>query len=113
VTAQEWPDAPVSFRFRRLLASRRFDESERVRGRGHRIVVQFKPTAESAGARVVPELCDEIRAITSGTLVRPPTATGRAVFQIPPSSDLDQLMHRVRSLEFVGYVEPDVVDRAQ
>lgn len=81
--------------------------------RGHRIVVKFKPTLSSDSAAALPELCHEIIAITSGTLVRPPTATGRALFQVPPSSDLDQLMEQVRRLHFVEYVERDVIDRAQ
>lgn len=78
-----------------------------------RVIVQLKPISGTGSAPTVSELCDEIAAVTSSTLVRPPSATGRAVFQLAASSDLDRLLEQIRALDYVEYVEPDAIDRAQ
>ena len=77
-----------------------------------RIVVKFSPTGDSA-AHTLGELCDTVARIMNATLVRPPSHTGRAVFQVPVSSDLDRLLEDVRKLPSVEYAEPDTIDRAQ
>jgi hypothetical protein len=77
-----------------------------------RIVIKFKP-ASGAEARTLAELCDQVAEIVNGVLIRPPSATGRAVFQLKASADLDRLVQEVKKLPFVEYAEPDVLDRAQ
>ena len=77
-----------------------------------RIVVKFRPTGDSA-AQTLRELCDTVARIMKATLVRAPTHTGRAVFQVPVSSDLDRLIEDVRKLPSVEYAERDTIDRAQ
>jgi hypothetical protein len=79
--------------------------------RVHRIVVQFRRTQE--GASTVRELCDQVAQMIQATLARPPSATGRAVFQLPTSSDVGRALDDVRKLPSVEYAEPDVIDRAQ
>jgi hypothetical protein len=80
---------------------------------GGRIVVKLRPTAIADSSHALRVLCDEIAAITAGRLVRPPTPTGRAVFQLPPGSDVHRMIEQVRRLQSVEYVEPDVIDKAQ
>jgi hypothetical protein len=77
-----------------------------------RIVVKFRPTGDTA-ADSLRELCDQVGRMTNATLVRPPSHSGRAVFQVPVSSDLDHLIEEIRKLPSVEYAEKDAVDRAQ
>jgi len=79
--------------------------------RVHRIVVQFRPPQE--GAATLRELCDQVAEMIQATLARPPSATGRAVFQLPPASDIGRALDDLRKLPSVEYAEPDVIDRAQ
>ena len=75
-----------------------------------RIIVKFKPTRDDA-AYTLRELCDQVSKTSSGTLVRPPSHTGRAVFQVPNSSDIDRLIEEIQKLPSVEYAERDVIDR--
>jgi hypothetical protein len=77
-----------------------------------RIVVKFRPTGDNA-ADSLRELCDQVATMMHATLVRPPSHTGRAVFQVPVSSHLENLIEDVRKLPSVEYAEKDAVDRAQ
>lgn len=79
---------------------------------GQRIVIQFKPVA-GVEAPTLTELCDRVAEIVNGVLIRRPSPTGRAVFQLPASADVDRLLHEVRKLPFIEYADPDTLDRAQ
>jgi hypothetical protein len=76
---------------------------------GHRLIVKFKP----AGGETLRELCQQVAQLTEGTLARQPSATGRALFDLPSSANVDHLIELIQRLPSVEYVEPDTVDRAQ
>jgi hypothetical protein len=76
-----------------------------------RVIVKFKMTPELS-ANALGQLCDAVARVTNGRLVRPPSATGRAVFQMDSASDLNHLMAEIRKWPSVQYVEPDVIDRS-
>jgi hypothetical protein len=78
--------------------------------RDPRIVVQFRRFSD-ADPETPEQLCERVVQITGGTLVRPPSATGRAVFQVKSSSNLDDLIEEIRRLPSVEYAELDVTDR--
>jgi hypothetical protein len=73
-----------------------------------RVIVKFKPPADNG---TLEAFCKRVAQVTGGTLVRPPGATGRAVFAVETSSNLEALIQEIESLPFVEYAEPDVVDR--
>jgi hypothetical protein len=75
----------------------------------HRLIVKFKP----AGGETLRELCDQVTQLTQGTLARQPSATGRALFDIPRSSSVDRMIELIQALPSVEYVEPDTIDQAQ
>ena len=75
-----------------------------------RIIVKFKPTRDVA--YTLQELSDQVAEMLRGTLVRPPSSTGRAVFQVRASSELDRLIEEIQELPSVEYAERDVIDRA-
>jgi hypothetical protein len=77
-----------------------------------RIVVKFTPASDGV-AQTLSELCDVVARILNGSLVRPPSHTGRAVFKVPASSEIDRLLEDVRKLPTVEYAERDAIDRAQ
>jgi hypothetical protein len=72
-----------------------------------RIIVKFR----SAPGGSLTELCDKVAEMTHGVLARKPSATGRAVFEVDPASDLDDLIREISGLPAVEYAEPEVVDR--
>jgi hypothetical protein len=76
-----------------------------------RIIVKFKPTRD-ATAHTLRELSDQVAEMLSGTLLRPPSSTGRAVFRVRVSSELDRLIEEIQKLPSVEYAERDVIDRA-
>jgi hypothetical protein len=76
-----------------------------------RIVVKFSATGASSPS--LAGLIDQVAALLNGTLVRPPSRTGRAVFEVPASSDVDRLIEDVSRLPSVEYAERDTIDRAQ
>jgi len=75
-----------------------------------RIIVKFKVTPNDA--HTFRELCDEVAKITGGSLLRRPSHTGRAVFQVPATSDLAGLIEQIQKLPAVEYAEADVIDRS-
>jgi hypothetical protein len=75
-----------------------------------RIIVKFRPHLEGS-TRTSKELCDDIVEITGGVLVRPPSATGRAVFEVGSTLDFDDLIQKISALPSVEYAEPDVIDQ--
>jgi hypothetical protein len=74
-----------------------------------RIIVQFRPVEGTS--LTLEQLCQRVASMATATLVRPPTATGRAVFMVETPSNLDALIEEIERLPFVEYAEPDVVDR--
>lgn len=75
-----------------------------------RIIVKFR-TPPTGSSQTLKELCNKVAEITHGVLVRAPSATGRAVFELDPTSDLDHFIRDISSLPSVEYAEPDVIDR--
>jgi hypothetical protein len=75
-----------------------------------RIIVKFKPTRDD-DAHTLAELCDQVAKISNGTLLRTPSSSGRAVFKVPNSSDIERLIDEVQKLPSVEYAERDVIDR--
>ena len=75
-----------------------------------RIIVKFKPTPDDA-AQTLRELCDQVEKMSNGTLVRPPSSTGRAVFRVPAPADIERLIEEIQKLPSVEYAERDVIDR--
>lgn len=76
-----------------------------------RIIVKFKPNREE-NALTLRELSDQVAEMLNGTLLRPPSSTGRAVFRVRASSDIDRLIEDIQKLPSVEYAERDVIDRA-
>ena len=76
-----------------------------------RVIVKFKvtPDLDADGLR---RLCDMVTQRTRARLVRPPSHTGRALFQIDGSSELTSIFEQLRALPSVEYVEPDIIDRS-
>ena len=74
-----------------------------------RVIVKFRIPPES-GAEALPQLCDAVTQRTGARLVRPPSPTGRAIFQVDPESDVISLIEHIRQLPSVEYVERDVID---
>ena len=75
-----------------------------------RLIVKFNPS-EIGASQTLQDLCDQVAEMTHGSLVRPPSGTGRAVFEVDPELDMDQLVRQVSALPAVEYAEPDAVDR--
>lgn len=75
-----------------------------------RMIVKFRLPPEGS-PQTIRELCDQVAKITHGILVRPPSATGRALFELDAKADIDQLIHEVSKLPTVEYAERDVIDR--
>jgi hypothetical protein len=76
-----------------------------------RVVVKFKVTPDLDGDGLR-RICDLITERTNARLVRPPSRTGRALFQIDDASDLTSVLEQVRTLPSVEYVEPDIIDHS-
>ena len=74
-----------------------------------RIIVKFR-TALDAPERQ--RLCDEIARMANARLVRLPSASGRAVFQIAAGSTVGALLDEIRKLPSVEYVEPEITDHS-
>jgi hypothetical protein len=78
----------------------------------NRIVVKFEPIPQGSDASLE-GLIEEIRAvIPNGVLIRPPSASGRAVFSVDPTIDVVQLANELSQHEGIEYAEPDIVDSA-
>ncbi len=75
-----------------------------------RVIVKFRASPHGS-PQTLRELCDQVAQVTHGVLVRQPSATGRAVFEVDAKADLDQLIQEVSKLPSVEYAERDVVDR--
>lgn len=76
-----------------------------------RIIVKFR-TAPELDAKALQRLCDEIARLANASLVRPPSASGRAVFQVAAQSTAGALLDEIRRLPFVQYVEREVTDHS-
>jgi len=76
-----------------------------------RVIVKFKPTRDDT-LLTLRELSDQVAKMLNGTLLRPPSSTGRAVFRVRASSELDRLIEDIQKLPSVEYAELDVIDRA-
>ena len=75
-----------------------------------RVIVKFRASPYGS-PQALRELCDQVAQITHGVLVRQPSATGRAVFEVDPKADLDQIIQEISNLPSVEYAERDVIDR--
>jgi Fervidolysin N-terminal prodomain len=76
-----------------------------------RIIVKFKPIPRDSTA-TLDGLCEQVLALIPGArLVRPVSRSGRAVFQLEPTADVDALIGRLSRLDSIDYAEPDLVDR--
>ena len=85
---------------------------ESIRFRSNRVIVKFRPIAEDS-SETVESLCDDVAsAIPGGTLIRPPRATGRAIFAVESGASIPRLAHELSNRDDVEYAEPDVVDSA-
>jgi hypothetical protein len=76
-----------------------------------RIIVKFRLTPELDSPALL-KLCDEVARLTNARLVRPPSASGRAVFQLNATTDAGALLDEVRKLPSVQYAEPETTDHA-
>jgi subtilisin family serine protease len=76
-----------------------------------RIIVKLKPRAE--GVASFDELYSDVSAaIPGGELLQSPSATGRIVASVDPSTDIPALAAELSSRDDVEWAEPDVVDSA-
>jgi len=75
-----------------------------------RIIVKFRVTPE-LDSHALRQLCDDVVRRTNVQLVRPPSATGRALFRVTDNSDLGVLVDEIRKLPSVQYVESEITDR--
>ena len=77
-----------------------------------RIIVKFKPIPRGSSA-TLDGLCQQVLALIPGSrLVRPVSRSGRAVFQLGPTADVDASIGQLSRLDSIDYAEPDVVDRS-
>lgn len=75
-----------------------------------RIIVKFRVTPE-VDSHALRQLCDDVVRRWNAQLVRPPSATGRALFQVNANSDIGAVIDEIRKLPSVLYVEPEITDR--
>ena len=76
-----------------------------------RIIVKFQLTPKLT-AEALAGLCETVARRINGRLVRGPSATGRAVFQIHPADDIDRLLREIGDMPAVQYAEVDSSDRS-
>lgn len=86
--------------------------SNRERRSKNRIIVKFTESARKSQSSL-DEHCKQIRnKIPGGHLVRPPSKSGRAVFNVDASVNLKKLADRISESDSVDYAEPDGTDFA-
>ena len=85
-------------------------ESNEDRQLQTRIIVKFNESVRNS-ENELEDQCKQIRdQLPGGNLVRPPSKSGRAVFDVESSADLSELAEKISALDCVEYAEPDVVD---
>ncbi len=75
-----------------------------------RFIVKFHASTQSS-PQTIQELCDQITQIRHVVLVRHPSVTGRAVFEVDAEADFDHIIQEVSKFPSVEYAERDVIDR--
>ena len=75
-----------------------------------RLVVKFSKLVRESKTELVHQ-CELVQnQLPGGNLVRPPTRSGRAVFDVESSANLSELAEKISQLDGIEYAEPDSLD---
>ena len=76
-----------------------------------RLIVKINPIIENSGFSVE-SFFEHIQVTTPGIkLVRPPSRSGRAVFEVTSQVDMTELTAKLSQNENISYAEPEILDR--
>lgn len=88
------------------------EEPSDTSDRTQRLIVKFKPIPPDSDTTLASIVEEVQRAIPNGELLRPPRASGRALFAVESDVDVAQLAEELSLRDDIEYAEADVADRA-